>query len=513
MALQEYTTPTVSFNDLNLGGGLNSTGGALSLRDNESPDLQNVDFNKFGSAVKRNGYAALNTSAITNSPNSDGLHWFEYDSSGTLTRKLINVADGKLWKMDDLDGTWDDITGGLTITADNFCDFENWNNKVFITNNQDPPFEWDGSTAQTIQNTPTGLTDAKFVKQFNNYLFLANVLVSSTRHGSRIYWSDISDEGAWTDANFINVANDDGQEITGLKVLSDRLVIFKTRSIYTLFFTGDTDVPFVLPGGGKTNSSVGCVAPYSIQEVQNGLVFLSSDGFYFFDGNNSVKISDKINTTLLGLNTSRFGSVVSVNQRDKNRYWCSLTSSGQTTNDRVLVWDYFNNAWSIYVGMAIAAATSVYVSGVSERVYWGDYAGFVYRADTGTDDFPLNVETAINAYYYTNWRPYGDLVNQKAIPQAIIYYQTSNSVLTFSYSYDFETGDTYSNTLDLSGGTDTYGSGLYDTATYASEGGAVARVDLTGRGRVVRYKFSNNTVGETFQIDGLGTLPYLETNV
>lgn len=512
MAGIQFTTRSVPVGDKSFNGGLNSTGSPLSLNNNESPDLQNVDFDKFGSILKRNGYTALNTSAITNSPNSDGLHWFEYVSGGNSTYKLINVADGKLWKMDDLDGTWDDITGGLTITADSFCDFENFLNEVYITNGTDAPFKWDGSTAATM-TVPSGLTKAKYVRQFNNYLFLANVVVSGTTHQSRIYWSDLKDTGTWGASNFIEIAKDDGQQITGIKVLSDRLVIFKTRSIYTLFFTGDPDIPFTLPGGGKSNSSVGCVAPFSIQEVENGLVFLSNDGLYYFDGSNSFKISDKITTTLLGYNTTIFNTAVSVHQKNKNRYLLAISSSGQTNHDRVVVWDYFNNAFSIYTGMAIAACTAVYVSGIEERIYWGDYSGFIYRGDTGSDDYPLNVQTAIDAYYYTNWRSYEDLVNQKAVPHVYIYYQTNNSILTFSYSYNFNNGDEYSQTFNMSAGSSLYGSAIYDTDTYAESGGAVERRDLTGRGRVVRFKFSNNILTETFQIDGVGTLPHLETYV
>jgi len=512
MANREFTSPSVTANDKSFKGGLNSTAGNLGLNNTESSDLQNIDFDKFGSISKRNGYTALNTSAVTNTPNGDGLHWFEYDVSGTTTRKAILVADGKLWKMDDLDGTWDDITGGLTITADNLCDFENWNNKVFVTNGEDPPFEWDGTTAQAIQNTPTNLTDSKYVAQFNNYLFLANVIVNSVKHGSRIYWSDINNEGAWTDTNFINIANDDGQEITGIKVLSDRLVVYKTRSIYNVFFTGDTTIPFILPGGGKSNSAVGCVAPFSIQELENGHVFLSTDGFYFYDGNNSFKISDKITTTLLGYNTAKFGQAVSLVQKDKNRYWCSLSSSGQTTNDRVLVWDYFNNAWSIYTGIAAASMATFYVSGIEERPYFFDYSGFGYRADTGLDDYILNVQTAIDAYYWTNWRDYDDLVSQKGIPQAVIYYQISSSTLVFDYSYDGETGSSFSQSVDISTSDDQYDTALYDTATYATTGGSFKPVNLIGRGRLVRFKFSNSTLAETFTIDGLGAYPHLETN-
>ena len=89
-------------------------------------------------------------------------------------------------------------------------------------------------------------------------------------------------------------------------------MVFKERSIYNVFFTGDADVPFILPGGGKSNSPVGCIAPYSIQLVDNGLVFLSGDGLYFYDGNNSFKLSDRITSTLLGYNTTKFSEARSM---------------------------------------------------------------------------------------------------------------------------------------------------------------------------------------------------------
>lgn len=521
MTLPSYSTTNVPISDYSLGGGLNTTSGALSLQNNESSNLQNVDFDKFGSVLSRNGYAALNTTAITSSPDIDGLHWFEYDNAGVMSRYAISVAGGKLYKMDDLDGSWDNITGSLTITAGNHCDFENFLNEVYITNNEDAPFKWSGSGNGSEMTVPTNLTAVKFIKQFNNYLFLANVVVDGTRHGSRVYYSNYKDTSTWTATDYIEVALNDGQEITGFRVLGNRLVVYKNRSIYNIFFSGDSDIPFILPDGGKSNSSVGCSCGWTIQDVDNGHVFMSYDGFYFYDGSNSYKISDRINRTFLGMNMAKLNIACSLVQRNKNRYICALPSSAQIENNRVFVWDWANNAWSIYTGMAPSAMATFYVNGYDERPYWGDYSGFVYRGDIGVDDYPLNVQTAINSIYFTNWRFYDDLVNKKGIPQVVIYHQISNSILTFGYSYDFE-GDNgglasadinqYSQTVDLSSSSDVYGTGVYGTATYAGVGGKVVRRDLTGRGRVIRFCFSNNTIGESFQIDGLGVLGYLETN-
>jgi len=361
-------------------------------------------------------------------------------------------------------------------------------------------------------SVPTDLTKAKYVKQFNNYLFLANVVIGSNTHQSRIYWSNIKDTDTWSATAFIDIAKDDGQEITGIRVLSDRLVVYKSRSVYNVFFTGDSDIPFVLPGGGKSNSAVGCIAPFSIQDVENGHVFLSDDGFYFYDGINAFKISDKVTTTLRGYNTTRLEQARSLTYRDKNVYMCALPASGQTENDRILVWNYFNNAWSIYTGFAPSAMATFHVGGSQERPYFGDYDGFVYRMDIGLNDNPLGVETAISAYYWTNWRTFEDLISQKGVPQLAIYYQTSNTVLSLSYAFDGETGDQYTNTFTLSVTADTYGTGVYGTAVYSGSGGAIKKRNLTGRGHMIRYKFENNTVDETFTIDGIGAFPHLETN-
>jgi len=526
MAGFELTTKSVPVADLSFNGGLNTTAGPMSLSANESPDLQNVDFNKFGSVFQRNGYSALNESAITDTPNSDGLYWFEFDASGTITRKLVNIAEGKLYKMDDLDGTWDDETNGLTITKDNFCSFATFLKTLYVVNGEDTPFEWDGTASSATTSTlPTNVTKPKYVAEFNNYLFYANVYVSGALHASRVYWSAYKDTSSWPVLNYIDIAKDDGQVITGIKVLGDRLVVYKERSIYAIYFAADADIPFILPGGGKTNSPVGCVAPWSIQEVENGHVFLSSDGFYYFDGNNSYKISDKITTTLLGYNTTRFANAVSMVQRNKNRYWCAFTTSGQTTHDRVIVWDWYNNAFTLYVGINASAMATVYVDGTTERPYFADYGGFVYYADDSSevDDNPANVATKITSYYKTNWRAYDDLMDQKGIPHVSVYYQTNSAILTFGYSYDFSESDApnsgalpgmdYTQTFSTAGGTSVYGTATYGSGTYASSGGAVKRRDLTGRGRVAQFLFGNNVLGETWQVDALGALPHLETFV
>jgi hypothetical protein len=510
VAKGKYATRDVPSYFVNFAGGLNSESGALNVAENESPDLQNVDFTTYGSVKQRNGYETLSASLGVD-VECDGLYWLETVAiAGTTTRHAVNVSNGKLYKMDSLDGVWDNITSVTTsITAGEHCDFDTFTNVLIATNDVNPPFYWDGATVSAVMVQAPDLAKAKFVTHFQNYSVLANVEdTGGNRYASRFYWSTIKDITTWDAADYIDVAPNDGEIITGCKVLGDRLVIYKENSIYLVSFTGDRDIPFVVD---KSNSSVGCIAPYSIQATKNGHVFLARDGMYLFDGQNSYKLSDRINTEYIGLNRTNIRNSVSMYQHDKNRYWVGVPTSGSSENDRVYTWDSQINAISRYDGLTLAACAIFNVNGNEERPYFGDYEGFTYRCDYGTDDYPLSVASAVDSYYYTNWKWYQDAVSIKDVPHCYLYYQTHDATLDFSYSYDLETGDQFNTDIDISDSGGEWDTMVWGVDNWAGQGGAQKRVDLTSEGRLVRFKFSSPRIAETWQIDGMGTEVGAET--
>jgi hypothetical protein len=466
-----------------------------------------VDFDKFGSVKKRGGYTAINTTAYNSGATWNGLKWFEKSDGNSY---LIGVCGNKLVSATSISQTatpFTDRTGALTLTAGN-NNHVSWAihlDTVLGTNNVDVPFKCVGSSAGDVMTVPTGLTKAKFVIVFKGYTILANVTVSATAHKSRLYWSAIDSISTWDDADFRGLGINDGQEITGIAVLGESLIVFKNRYIWVGAFTGDSDIPFVFE---KARSTVGAIAGWSIQEVENGLVFRSYDGYYYFDGNNSFKISDKITPNLDEFASSRYKDVQSIYYQNKNMYISSETLSGGTSHNRNVVWNSMNNAWSPYTGIAANCFERVFVSG-KEYIIFGDYSGYTYLMDNGLTDYPANAATAINGYYYSKWFDYGDMVSKKAVPEMAIYYQYSNSTLTFAYSYNLESADQYSSAFSMSGGYSLYGTAIYDTSTYAGVGGAVKKRNLTGQGRMFRVGFKNNIIGETFTIDGFGAVPHL----
>ena len=137
------------------------------------------------------------------------------------------------------------------------------------------------------------------------------------------------------------------------------------------------------------------------------------------------------------------------------------------------------------------------VSGVDERIYFNDYLGYSYKADTGVNDKPTNTITAVSSYFYTNWKPYQDICDQKGVPHTYIYHSQTDGTLHFSYSWDFSEGDEYTQSFSMA-----------TTRTVSDLG---VRRDLTGRGRVVRFKFENTASGTHYVIHGLGTQVNLQT--
>lgn len=511
MSGQDYTTKSVSFPYRKNSGGLNSTASPTTVEDNESSDCQNVDFDKYGAIKKRGGSVQLNTSAVNSGAAWTGLFWFEKSDGNNY---LVGVCGDKIYEATSLTqaaSPFTDRTNSLTITAgnNNHISWATHLDTVLGTNGVNPPFTMTGGAGASAMTVPTNLTAAKYVAVFSNYTFLANVVVSGTSHKSRLYWSAIDSITSWSSSDFRDVSKNDGQQITGIKALGESLVIFKDRSIWLAIFTGDSDIPFIFR---RTRSNVGCIAGHSIQEVDNGLVFLAADGFYYFDGNNSYKLSDRITTTLNTFALSRFTNCVSVYYPSKNRYYSSFTLSGNSTHDRNITWDSFNNAFSLYKGLAANCFVRVITSG-EERIYMGDYSGYVYRLDTTSNDNPAGVSTAIAAYYYTKWFDFGDLVAKKAVPELAIYHQFDNSTLTFAYSYNFENVDQYTQSVSLSAGGSLYGTGVWDSSAYSGVGGGIKKRHLTGRGETVRFGFKNSTASETFTIDGFGAFAHAETNL
>lgn len=485
------------FEYFNNTGGLNDKLSPISIKDSEASALQNVNFTLGGAIMKRKGYSSDNH-VYLNGPVTGLYQYTQKDG----TEYLVATAGQKIYKMDSLDGAFDDITSTLTIATGSTAlfDFTIANNNLVATNQTNQVIKWTGSgNGSDLTAAPQG----QWVEFHQNIVFMANTITdtagASDVQPSRLYFSNVLDETTWTSTDYIDVGADDGSEITGLAVLLDTLYIFKENAIFRLSGTNRDD--FVL---SRMVNGVGCISGRSIQVINNRIIFQARDGIYVYDGGINVKkISARIEDTLDDLDATKNEFSVSANFKKLNQYWLSATTSGVTAPDLILVYDYYHDAWTKYTGIEANAMTTLVDTNDVEQLYTGDATTEnVFKQNDGDNDDGV----AIDAFYTTKWFRFPEIMESDKVVRLLRVFAKAdgNWDLTVDSFQDFASA-TDSDTITLTGGGSLYGTGLYGTATYAGDEIIIGRIHLSLRESFFKWSFKNSNADEPFTVYGFVT--------
>jgi hypothetical protein len=321
-------------------GGLNIRDAAHVIKDNEATDAQNVYFNAEGGIQRRGGWSKLATNAVGTASNLIGVHQAAWVETGVIVRKVIATDGVTVFRLDNT--TWTDITGSVTrsVSASTLESFIEFNNLCIMYDGSAAPCKIAGSSSNLALlggSPPTG----NIAVVWQSRLFWAGVSTAQTR----LYYSDVGDPETYGGTSYIDIPSPfDGDPITGLAILYGNLIVFKRYSIYVISGSGPSD--WVV---SKTNSSIGCVSPYSVLAVNNLIYFVSDKGLYAMNLSNSKQLCYKVeprynnavrNQLLNGsINHNR---IQALHYRKKNQVWMAVdaSASGQDTHDRVMVHDY-----------------------------------------------------------------------------------------------------------------------------------------------------------------------------
>lgn len=267
---------------LNPGRGLNNLVSDSLIQDTEASDLNNIQFIESGCVTKSYGYTAIG-SGLSNAPK--GIASFYTNSS-----RYVVTMDGTSLKY--LNGsTWTAIAG-VAFTAEQPVNFVQCKEKLYIWNNAQAGAVLDSSlTLSALTTAPT----ASFGIYYNGYQIVSGV----TTKPNRVYISDNSsatDRGdftnatgelstsggvpgatvfAGTGAQYIDIADGDGDKVTGFAKFQSVLVIFKERTTWQLSMDSSG-----LPTVSQISGSSGCVSHKSIDNVENDVFYLSRNGYY-----------------------------------------------------------------------------------------------------------------------------------------------------------------------------------------------------------------------------------------
>jgi len=247
--------------------------------------------------------------------------------------------------------------------------------------------------------TPTGC----YLAYFKNHLFCANILAdpisipvgnnaSSGPMPNRIRWSAEGDYRNWNmgiqgdgtvAGGFLDLYDGIVEPITGMKVLNDRLVVYRNSSITDLNATGDALTQF-LPENRVFG--IGCMLPWSLASVGQFHIFVGNDfNIYAWDGSNLDPIGSPIHSyvrqVLNFAGSSGWQSIpFAAAFMGFKEYWLVIPDPvGGTYN--VLIYDYFRNAWThdVFTGL----------SALFEQILPGSMSSAGWDGDNYTVNYPV----------------------------------------------------------------------------------------------------------------------------
>jgi len=429
--------------EMSFGGGLNLTSDPLHVKDIETTDCQNVDFDVRGAVKKRTGSISRTTDA-----NSAADYVFPYNTPGGAAR-LIACRPGQVNKYIDSSyvltapaGTPGAQTAATTHSG------VSAGGKAYVVNNSDATWKFDGTTATRL-GTTAGTTGnqpkARYVVFYKGRLFFGNCNAGANR--SRVIYTgsdaNPADLEYFKATSFIDFDPDDGDEVTALVPFLDQIIVFKRNKTFSL--RGDTPSSFRVVLG---NPSLGCIAPRSAVAWEKGVVFLSSRGVFSFDGARAIRMSEKVDPALAALPVGTLSNAVGV--VFGNRYFLALSTTG-STNDIVYVFDFTTGTWTRYVGWA-ARALSIWPRAGGDELW---------AVDDGTKNDYLQLLTgtadkgaAISAYFTTKWFDFGVPERKKLGKRAYLFFKASgnyNVSLDIQKDYQTDRKSTYLISLNPGG--------------------------------------------------------------
>lgn len=480
-------------------GGLNTKSSVTSLALNQARDLQNINILPNGGFEKRRGNTVFNSSAMDSGASVHGTGYYRQADGDDW---LMAICGSKIFKSE-FDGTMDDISAALTITAGNnniwthsvMNDLSIWVGGARAT---DVPIRWNGTgNAAVLGGTPPvgefGLTG-------NNRFFIGNMVATP----SRINWSILGNPEDWTGSGSgsQDISTNDGDSLVGAALLGyDSMLLFKQNSIHIMTIRSSPFPVYLL------FRNVGAVSKRGIVEVDGIVYFITPEPrIKATDGTKIFEFPDFIDDVWDSLNSSRLQYLHGIYYRRLRQIWWFVTTTSGTTTDYCIIWDLNRKCWLRHpTGYKMNAATIAR----DRSIYGGAFDGKLYLQDvTNTYVDASESGAAISAYWRSGWNDFGESIEAKTIPYADINFvtqSTAGSTFEFAYGFDFSQ-DRKTETISMIAGGSLYDVGLYDVATYGGQTDKPYLCHMAGSGKFIQTLFRNSNANEGFSLNGF-TIP------
>lgn len=475
-------------------GGRNSYNPEFLIAENQSPDCQNINLLERG-FEKRRGNTAFNSSAMVDATTAIvGMNYFKPTSG---TEYLTAVAGTKIFKSDTLDGTMDDVTGALSVTAgqNNFWTILPYNDlQIGFGGAPNAPWKYSGTgNAAALGGSPPS---AKHFFVAANRLFA----MSTAANPSRIQWPILGNPEDWTGtgSGSSDVSKNDGEELlTGVPLGHDMAILFKNTSTHLMVLTAS---PFPIY---QLQKGIGAAGRYSVVSA-NGTIYFITPSLQMFsttDGRNFQEYPNAVDDLWKSINPTRIPFISGIYYPILDQIHWYISTGASTTNNIVIVWDLKRKAWLYHpTGFKANVATLVQ----NRRLFTGHYNGKMYEQDKALTftDASETTPFAIDAYWTTPWyraKSLGDIVHPRWAEFSCLS-ETTGSI-DVSYGFDFA-GYSHTEAFSLISSAALWNQALWDVASWGGATSLIKRLYMMGRGNVCSLKFRNATPSQGYTFQG-----------
>lgn len=398
----------------NFGGGLNLTSDPIHVKDNETVDCANVDFDVRGAVKKRLGSVQRGSTDA----NDDFDFVLPYRTPAGVSYLLV-ASQGQLTQSTDTSYVRTNIAAS-TQSAGAFNHGVVAGASAYIVNNADATLKITGTTATRL-GTASGATGnhpkAKYVCFHKGRLFFGNC--NAGANPSRVIFTG-SDANAADLEYFkaigaqIDFDPDDGDEITAIVPFLDQLTVMKRNKIFTLRGRSPSSFINVL-----ANPALGCVAPRSACAWDKGVMFLSTRGVFSFDGARATRVSEKIDPALNELPADTLSAASGI--VFQQRYYLFVNESAASiANDAVYVFDFTTGTWTKYDGWNVRTAA------VWNRVGGDELFGIDDASRSKLVQYRTGLSDAgadIAAHWTSKWFDFGVPERRKMARRMYVYFE------------------------------------------------------------------------------------------
>lgn len=239
--------------------------------------------------------------------------------------------------------------GGYTLNDNERWKFVQFGDYVIASGGVNEPLQYfELGASATFSDLGGSPPKADFLAVVRDFVWTANIDSGAGRIPYRCQWSGFNNVTSWsvgTDQSDFQDLPDSGA-ITGM-VGGEYCTILTERAIYRATYSG----PPLIWQFDKVVSERGCNFKNSVCNAGNLVFFLSSDGFYAFDGQRAAPIgSEKVNEFFLADFDSNYdyrmsASVDPLNEVAMWSYTSTQSPTGQP--DKIIIYNFVLNKWSL----------------------------------------------------------------------------------------------------------------------------------------------------------------------